>query len=109
MKKKLLLLALAGTTTLTSLVITGLSLSNANSFSIAADGGLVEHSLIMTTDNTTVSTEAGYDCDYLNMDTYTSNGNKFGVYEANLKQIIQCTVTRKMLFLRYQKNMTPSI
>ena len=82
MKKKLLLLALAGTTTLATLVVTGLSLSNANSFSIAADGGLVEHNLIMTTENTTVTTEAGYDCDYLNMDTYTTSGNKFGVYDS---------------------------
>ena len=75
MKKKQLLLALTGITTLTSSVVAGLALSNASSFSIAEGGGLVEHSLVMTTDNTTVSIE---DDMYLYMDTYTSHGNKFG-------------------------------
>ena len=82
MKKKILLLTLVGTSTLASFVVAGLALSNTNSFSITANSGLVEHSLVMTTENTVVSIEAGYDCDYLNMDTYTSNGNKFGVYDS---------------------------
>ena len=69
MKKKQLLLTLVCTTTLTSLVVAGLALSNENSFSVAAGSGLVEHSIVMTTENTIVSTEAGYDCNYLNMDT----------------------------------------
>ena len=85
MKKKLLLLALVGTTTLTSMVVAGLALSNASSFSIAADGGLVKHDLIMTRENTVVSTEAGYDYDYLNMDTYTTHGNKFGVCDGEIE------------------------
>ena len=86
MKKKALLLALVGSTTLTSIVVAGLALSNAGSFSsIAADGGLVEHSLVMTTENTAVSIEAGYGCDYLNMDTTTANGNKFGVYDSEIE------------------------
>ena len=78
MKKKLLLLSLVGTTTLTSLVIAGLTLSDASSFTIAANGGNVQHNLVMTTENTTVSIEAGEDFDYLIMDSYTAHGNKFG-------------------------------
>ena len=82
MKKKLLLLALVGTTTLTTLVVAGLALSNANSFSIAAGSGLVEHSLVMTTGNTTVSIE---DDTYLYMDTYTTRGNKFSAYHSEIE------------------------
>ena len=86
MKKKLLLLALVGTTTLTSLVVAGLALSNASSFSIAAGSGLVEHNLVMTTENTTVSTdELGVDLYYLNMDTKTTHGNEFGVYDSEIE------------------------
>ena len=78
MKKKQLLLALVGTTTLTSLVVAGLALSNASSFYIAAYGGLVEHSIVMTTENTTVVVDKGDDFDYLSMISHTSHGNKFG-------------------------------
>ena len=99
MKKKLLLLTLVGTTTLASFVVAGLALSNKSSFSIAADNGLVEHSLVMTTKNTTVSIESGYDCDYLNMDTYTSHGNKFGVCDGEIEtdSTVQCN-TEDALF-----------
>ena len=85
MKKKQLLLTLVCTTTLTSLVVAGLALSNENSFSVAAGSGLVEHSIVMTTENTIVSTEAGYDCNYLNMDTHTTHGNKFSVYDSEFE------------------------
>ncbi len=96
MKKKPLLLALVGTTTLTSLVVAGLAFSNESSFSIAEGGGLVEHSLVMTTDNTDVSIENDM---YLVMDTYTSRGNKFSVYDGEVEtwSTIQCN-TEDALF-----------
>lgn len=100
MKKKLLLLALVGTTTLTSLVVAGLALSNASSFSIAADGGLVEHNLVMTTENTVVSTDPGEDFDYLSMETTTSHENKFGcTYDSEIEtwSTVQCN-TEDALF-----------
>ena len=75
MKKKQLLLTLIGITTLTSSVVAGVTLANASSFSTFADNGSVEHTLVMTTKNTTVSIE---DDMYLNMNTYTAHGNKFG-------------------------------
>lgn len=87
MKKKLLLLSLVGTTTLTSLVIAGLTLSDASSFTIAANGGNVQHNLVMTTENTTVSVD-GEDGYYdLNMDTYTANGNRFSAYDSSFDTI----------------------
>ena len=82
MKKNQLLLALVGTTTLTSLAVAGLALSNASTFSIAAGTDLVEHNLVMTTENTEVSIENDM---YLNMDTYTTNGNEFGVYDGEIE------------------------
>ena len=85
MKNKQLLLTLTGITTLAATALMGVSLVNAGSFSTFATGGLVGHSLVMTTENTQVSIEAGYDCDYLNMDTYTTNGNRFGVYDGEIE------------------------
>ena len=82
MKKKQLLLTLIGITTLTSSVVAGVTLANANSFSTFADNGAVEHNLVMTTENTKVSTAAGEEFNYLYMDTYTASGNKFGVYDS---------------------------
>lgn len=75
MKKKQLLLTLIGIATLSSSVVAGVTLANANSFSTFADNGAVEHNLVMTTENTKVSIVDDY---YLNMNTYTAHGNKFG-------------------------------
>ena len=99
MKKKFKLLTLTGISTLATTAVVGVSLANASSFSTFADNGAVEHTLVMTTENTTVSIED--DC-YLSMDTYTAHGNKFGcskysdIYTSE-DTVIQCN-TEDALF-----------
>ena len=84
MKKKQLLLALTGIT-VASLVVGGVSLANKNTLFTFAGDSLVDHSIVMTTENTTVSIEAGYDFDYFNMETTTTSGNIFGAYDNEIE------------------------